>query len=98
VGNLPTLKPREVVAFLQGLGFSEVRQRGSHNSFGTLMVEEQQSPFTKDATSRRHSCERSRRPLGSLQSNSWVVHRNVIQRTSHGQDGGSPLISVSCGR
>jgi len=30
VGNLPTLKPREVVAFLEGLGFSEVRQKGSH--------------------------------------------------------------------
>jgi predicted RNA binding protein YcfA (HicA-like mRNA interferase family) len=30
VGNLPTLKPREVVALLQGLGFAEVRQRGSH--------------------------------------------------------------------
>jgi len=33
VGNLPTLKPREVVALLQGLGFSEVRQRGSHKQF-----------------------------------------------------------------
>ena len=30
MGNLPTLKPREVVALLQGLGFAEVRQRGSH--------------------------------------------------------------------
>jgi predicted RNA binding protein YcfA (HicA-like mRNA interferase family) len=33
VGSLPTLKPREVVALLQGLGFSEVRQRGSHKQF-----------------------------------------------------------------
>jgi len=33
VGNLPTLKPRDVVALLQGLGFSEVRQRGSHKQF-----------------------------------------------------------------
>ena len=33
MGNLPTLKPREVVALLQGLGFSEVRQRGSHKQF-----------------------------------------------------------------
>jgi predicted RNA binding protein YcfA (HicA-like mRNA interferase family) len=33
VGNLPTLKPREVVALLSGLGFSEVRQRGSHKQF-----------------------------------------------------------------
>jgi predicted RNA binding protein YcfA (HicA-like mRNA interferase family) len=33
VGTLPTLKPREVVAFLEGLGFAEVRQRGSHKQF-----------------------------------------------------------------
>jgi predicted RNA binding protein YcfA (HicA-like mRNA interferase family) len=33
VGNLPTLKPREVVALLNGLGFGEVRQRGSHKQF-----------------------------------------------------------------
>lgn len=33
MGSLPTLKPREVVALLQGLGFSEVRQRGSHKQF-----------------------------------------------------------------
>lgn len=30
MGTLPTLRPREVVALLQGLGFAEVRQRGSH--------------------------------------------------------------------
>ena len=33
MGHLPTLKPREVVALLQGLGFKEVRQRGSHKQF-----------------------------------------------------------------
>jgi predicted RNA binding protein YcfA (HicA-like mRNA interferase family) len=33
VGDLPVLKPREVVAILQGLGFAEVRQRGSHKQF-----------------------------------------------------------------
>ena len=33
MGNLPTLKPRDVVALLQELGFSEVRQRGSHKQF-----------------------------------------------------------------
>ena len=33
MGNLPTLKPPDVVALLQGLGFSEVRQRGSHKQF-----------------------------------------------------------------
>ena len=33
MGNLPTLKPREVVALLKGLGFAEVRQRGSHKQY-----------------------------------------------------------------
>jgi predicted RNA binding protein YcfA (HicA-like mRNA interferase family) len=33
VGTLPTLNPREVVALLEGLGFAEVRQRGSHKQF-----------------------------------------------------------------
>ena len=29
----PVLKPREVVALLERLGFREVRQRGSHKQF-----------------------------------------------------------------
>ena len=33
MGTLPTLKPREVVALLQALGFTEVRQKGSHKQF-----------------------------------------------------------------
>ena len=33
MGSVPVLKPREVVALLKGLGFSEVRQRGSHKQF-----------------------------------------------------------------
>ena len=33
MGKLPTLKPREVVALLAGLGFGEIRQRGSHKQF-----------------------------------------------------------------
>jgi len=31
--RLPTLKPREVIAILESLGFEEVRQRGSHKQF-----------------------------------------------------------------
>lgn len=31
--KLPVLKPREVVQFVQQLGFVEVRQRGSHKQF-----------------------------------------------------------------
>ena len=33
MGNLPVLKPREIVALLAALGFSEIRQRGSHKQF-----------------------------------------------------------------
>ncbi len=33
MGNLPVLKPREVVALLEILGFTEARQRGSHKQF-----------------------------------------------------------------
>ena len=33
MGKIPVLKPREVVKILEDLGFSEVRQRGSHKHF-----------------------------------------------------------------
>lgn len=33
MGTLPILKPREVVALLERLGFAEVRQKGSHKQF-----------------------------------------------------------------
>jgi len=33
MGNVPVLKPNEVVAILLRLGFVEVRQRGSHKQF-----------------------------------------------------------------
>jgi predicted RNA binding protein YcfA (HicA-like mRNA interferase family) len=33
LGNLPVLKPNEVVTILLRLGFVEVRQRGSHKQF-----------------------------------------------------------------
>jgi len=33
MGNVPILKPREVQALLEALGFIEVRQRGSHKQF-----------------------------------------------------------------
>ena len=34
--KLPILKPRQVIAALQQLGFVEVRQRGSHKQFRHL--------------------------------------------------------------
>ncbi|MCB2262672.1 MAG: type II toxin-antitoxin system HicA family toxin [Candidatus Thiosymbion ectosymbiont of Robbea hypermnestra] len=33
MGNLPVLKPQEIVQLLESLGFKEVRQRGSHKQF-----------------------------------------------------------------
>jgi predicted RNA binding protein YcfA (HicA-like mRNA interferase family) len=33
MGKYPILKPKEVVAILERLGFIEVRQRGSHKQF-----------------------------------------------------------------
>ena len=33
MGNVPVLKPAEVIAILKKLGFVEVRQRGSHKQF-----------------------------------------------------------------
>jgi len=33
VGDIPVLKPREVTAILEQLGFEEVRQKGSHKQF-----------------------------------------------------------------
>jgi predicted RNA binding protein YcfA (HicA-like mRNA interferase family) len=33
MGNVPVLKPSEVVSLLKKLGFHEVRQRGSHKHF-----------------------------------------------------------------
>jgi predicted RNA binding protein YcfA (HicA-like mRNA interferase family) len=33
LASLPVLKPREVIARLERLGFVEIRQRGSHKQF-----------------------------------------------------------------
>ncbi|HYC91594.1 MAG TPA: type II toxin-antitoxin system HicA family toxin [Thermoanaerobaculia bacterium] len=33
MARLPMLKPRQVIAVLQNLGFVEIRQRGSHKQF-----------------------------------------------------------------
>lgn len=33
MGSVPVLKPREVEALLNDLGFHEVRQRGSHRQY-----------------------------------------------------------------
>ncbi|MEM7590222.1 MAG: type II toxin-antitoxin system HicA family toxin [Cyanobacteria bacterium P01_A01_bin.83] len=33
MGNIPVLKPQEVVKILKKLGFAEIRQKGSHKRF-----------------------------------------------------------------
>ncbi|MDR4497575.1 MAG: type II toxin-antitoxin system HicA family toxin [Candidatus Scalindua sp.] len=33
MGKYPALKPREVITILKKLGFSEIRQRGSHKQY-----------------------------------------------------------------
>jgi len=33
MARLPVLKPREVIAIIEGLGFVQIRQRGSHRQF-----------------------------------------------------------------
>jgi predicted RNA binding protein YcfA (HicA-like mRNA interferase family) len=33
MGNIPVLKPQEVVRILENLGFVQVRQKGSHKQF-----------------------------------------------------------------
>ncbi|MCC5842548.1 MAG: type II toxin-antitoxin system HicA family toxin [Opitutales bacterium] len=33
MGNVPVLKPQEVIGILNILGFEEVRQKGSHKQF-----------------------------------------------------------------
>jgi len=33
MGNIPVLKPRQVVTALEALGFVELRQRGSHKQY-----------------------------------------------------------------
>lgn len=33
MGNVPVLKPQDVIKMLNAMGFEEVRQRGSHKQF-----------------------------------------------------------------
>ena len=47
MGNIPVLKPNEVVAILIKLGFTEVRQRGSHKQFRNAAGRGATVPFHK---------------------------------------------------
>jgi len=45
--KLPILKPSEVIKALEGLGFYEVRQKGSHKQFKHLDGRQTTVPFHK---------------------------------------------------
>jgi predicted RNA binding protein YcfA (HicA-like mRNA interferase family) len=47
MGHLPVLKPNEVVKILQSLGFSLVRQKGSHRQFKNPDGRQTTVPFHK---------------------------------------------------
>ncbi|MBC7358625.1 MAG: type II toxin-antitoxin system HicA family toxin [Desulfacinum sp.] len=47
MGKHPVLKPAEVVAILEKLGFVEVRQRGSHKQYRHLDGRNTTVPFHK---------------------------------------------------
>jgi len=66
MGDVPVLKPREVIKILEHLGFKEVRQRGSHKQFShgdgrftTVPVSSRQRRFAKFVTEdcRRHQID-----------------------------------------
>ena len=56
MGDVPVLKPREVTAILQQLGFVEVRQSGSHKQYRHPDGRVTTVPTIRVATSRPHSC------------------------------------------
>ncbi|MEN6423087.1 MAG: type II toxin-antitoxin system HicA family toxin [Smithella sp.] len=45
MGTIPILRPREVIAILEKLGFREVRQKGSHKQFRHLDGRSTTVPF-----------------------------------------------------
>lgn len=57
MAKIPVLKPREVVAMLQAIGFVEVRQRGAHKQFRHGNAGAQPCRFTKDAMSLPLFCD-----------------------------------------
>src|SRR5687767_11273869 len=73
VGAVPVLKPREVVALLEKLGFVQVRQRGCTGSIATRTVEERQSHFMLVAIFRLHFSARSLVTLASRRSSCSVA-------------------------
>src|SRR3972149_2084125 len=68
----PALKPREVIALLERLGFREVRQRGSHRQFRHPDAALRPFPFTRAATSPPPCCARSPKMYTARSTNFWL--------------------------
>ena len=88
MGNLPVLKPREVAALLEGLGFAERTSEARASSTDLQTAEEPLSRFTLGRTSRPRSYGRSRRTSASRLSSCWAVRRGLankeLELASHG--------------
>jgi predicted RNA binding protein YcfA (HicA-like mRNA interferase family) len=69
VGKLPILKPREVAARLEALGFAEIRQRGSHKQYRHPDGRGTTVPFHAGRDISQRCCARSRKTLVSRSSN-----------------------------
>jgi len=80
VGSVPVLKPREVVALLEGLGFIEARQRDRTSSFDMLTAEARPFHFTAVGTYRQRFCGRS---LGTSVSRSTNYSGACSQRPNN---------------
>lgn len=52
MGNVPVLKPTEVISILRKLGFVEIRQRGSHKQLDMRTDAARPFPFTEAETFR----------------------------------------------
>ena len=57
MGDVPVLKPREVAAILERLGFAEAGSVARTGSIVTQMDERPPCRFIRDVTSRRRSYE-----------------------------------------
>ena len=78
MGAIPVLKPREVAALLERLGFVGVRQRGRIDSSDMPTGAGQLSPSTLDATSHQRCCGRSRATSGLRSRNYLIAAESLI--------------------
>jgi hypothetical protein len=63
MGNIPILKPREVVALLEALGLAKFGSGARTNSFATLMGDSQPFHFMLDVMCRQFCFAKSQKIL-----------------------------------